>query len=582
MGSTTTVNANDRKSRGMSPRACVFAFTLRKRALGVAREALDARTRRARTSRETRSSALERAFSSASPHATTNGESVGGEYDESADALERRTRARASMFATTRAEAETSARAWARASATRPSASRAFANAHFTKAFVPFWVFDITCEVSYAATVDVDGALVRSGKAAEVRRFDWASSATQVCASFATRRDYVDALRPGANVDFESSATAWEVVRGQTSSRDAKVGAFTMKRSMALALAAVKIRDDVRAEAKREMMRKHKGATAVRDVVIDFATIKRKVCAVYHPVWLVDFAYGAVVDADTNKIIQQPRQAVICGVTGMVISDDLVSETKARAFAFGAVSLPAIIAALAWPEHALAMLGQGAIAAVVAAAGAGVLARQYPQKIHDKMDVERVNEEERAFNLAMRSQGNSDWMDESVQRRRDDAEWRRWMDTDKMRWDPIRRSEWAHNILETHVFRFRERQELRHEMNERAQRAEEAERRAAEKERKWGSDWQRDAGPKQSSGRHPGYSRDVHGFYKTLRLEDKLGFATEEEIKAAFRVVAHETHPDKVTGDAAAKRRAAERFQLAQMAYKTLANKDDRAVYDRK
>ena len=490
----------------------------------------------------------------------------------------------ASRFRLTREDAKTALRAWLRAETHRPFAARGVGESQeiaYTKTYVPYWVFDVEAEVSYVGGVDVHGELVKSYAPAETLRFDEKSSATQICASFQHRRDYVDALVPGRYVNFATSEDTWDVVREDVLSKDAEAQPFTMKRSMALSLAAVRMRDAVRARATEALMKKHKNALGVSDVVIDFVTIKRRVRAVYHPVWRVDFAHGAVVNDETNKIIQQPRRAMICAVSGVVLSDDLVCTSKARAFAFGAVSLPAILIALAWPDAGLAALGQGAVAAGVAAAGAGVFARQYPQMMQDKIDAVRVREEDRAFNLAMRSPGNADWMDESVQRRRDDAEWRRWMETDKMTWDPVRRAEWAHNILDTQIYRFRERQELRHELDERAQQAEEAERRNAEKERKWGPDWQRD-GPRQNAGRHPGYSRDIHGFYKTLRLEDKLGLATEEEIKAAFRVVAHETHPDKVTGDAAAKKRAAERFQLAQKAYKTLASKKTRAAYDRK
>ena len=48
-----------------------------------------------------------------------------------------------------------------------------------------------------------------------------------------------------------------------------------------------------------------------------------------------------------------------------------------------------------------------------------------------------------------------------------------------------------------------------------------------------------------------------------------------------YRLVALETHPDKVVGDAAAKTRAAERFRRAQKAYATLGDKEKRVAYDR-
>jgi hypothetical protein len=359
---------------------------------------------------------------------------------------------------------------------------------------------------------------------------------------------------------------------------------FEMQRSMALPLALARMRDATREKAREALLKQYTGAEGTRDIVVDFTTLDRKVRAVYHPVWYVKFAHGAVVDTDTNKIIQQPREAVICGVTGKVVSDDLYCDTKARALAFGACVVPAGIAAALWPENAILWLGQGVVAACVSAASAAVFTRHMPKRDTDKADAARVYEEDRAFALAMRSPGNSEWMDESVQRRRDDAEWRRWMETDKMVWDRAKRSSWAYNILEHQIYRFRERQEMRHDMEERAQQADEAARRQAAKEKLWGAEFTGTSSAHHTapSGRHPGYSRDIHGFYKILHLESKLGLATEEEIKAAFRAVALETHPDKVAGDDATKKRAAERFQRAQKAYATLSNKESRIAYDRK
>ena len=404
--------------------------------------------------------------------------------------------------------------------------------------------------------------------------------ASQICASFARRRDFVDALRPGACARLDESG-AWERVKA-LAPPGVEIEPFEMHRSMALPLATGRMRDAAREEAKEALKKKHQGATGATDVVVEFTTLKRKVYAVYHPVWYVDFVHGSVVDESVNKIIQQPREAVICGVTGAVVSDDLICDYKARALAFSAFAIPASIAAYLMPDSAFVILGQGAVASAVAAAGASVVARQVPKLRQDELDAVRVRDEERAFARANRASGGAQWMDESVQRSRDDAEWRRWKETDKMRWARDKRREWAYNILENQVFRFRERQEMRHEMEERAHLADEAARREAEKQRMRGEGDDEDDAHRTPSGRHPGHSRDVHGFYKILRLEARLGHATEEEIKAAFRVVALETHPDKVEGDEGAKRRAAERFHLAQKAYATLGNRDSRLAYDRK
>ena len=476
---------------------------------------------------------------------------------------------------------------WLRARATRPLSVRGARGRErdgptFRAVYAPYWVFDVFAETTCEGAVEVEGNWVRSGTAASVARFDGSRTASQICASFAHRRDFVDAFRPGAHVDFESESgvmTSVDELRTPRTPSAVTIEPFDMRRSMALSLANARMRAAVREEAREALLEKIKNGTSTRDIVVEFNTLKRRVEAVYHPMWCVEFAHGSIVDEATNKIIQQPREAIICGVTGEVVSDELVCEHKARALAFSAVALPAALAAYAWPESALLFLGQGAVASTMAAASAAVLARQLPKMQRDKEDAARMVDEERAFARATRSVGNTEWMDEGVQRRRDDAEWRRWKETDKLHWVPANRRSWAYSILETQVFRFRERQEARHEMEERAARADEAARReAANQSRRGARDGERRGAP---TGRHPGFSRDVHGFYKILRLETKLADATCEEIKRAFRLVALETHPDKVVGDAAAKTRAAERFHRAQKAYATLGDKDKRVAYDR-
>ena len=483
-------------------------------------------------------------------------------------------------------DASTARRAMARwlgASASRPRNVRGVdgsRDATYRAAYAPYWVFDVSAEVDAVGSVCVEGNWVRSGTGARVERFGVAHEASQICASFARRRDLVDVLRPGASVNLDEGMS-YETFRDRVPT-GVEIEPFEMHRSMALSLATGRMRDHVREAAKKTLTEKHPGSTAATDVVVDFATLNRKLYAVYHPVWYVSFAHGSVVDDETNKIICQPREAIVCGVTGVVVSEDLICDNKARALAFGAFAIPAACAAYLMPDSAFIILAQGAVASAVAVSGAGVVVRQVPKLRQDEVDSERIRDEDRAFSRSNRASGGAGWMDESVQRSRDDAEWRRWKETDKAQWIGEKRRAWAYNILEGQVFRFRERQELRHEMEERAAREDDAARRAAEKRRRYGDIDEDEDAHRAPSGRHPGFSRDVHGFYKILRLDGRLGLATELEIKAAFRTVALETHPDKVDGDERAKRRAAERFHLAQKAYATLGNKNTRSAYDRK
>lgn len=52
--------------------------------------------------------------------------------------------------------------------------------------------------------------------------------------------------------------------------------------------------------------------------------------------------------------------------------------------------------------------------------------------------------------------------------------------------------------------------------------------------------------------------------------------ATPDEIRKAFRELAHQTHPDKNPGDAG----AAKRFQRVREAYEALSDPAKRAAYD--
>ena len=60
-------------------------------------------------------------------------------------------------------------------------------------------------------------------------------------------------------------------------------------------------------------------------------------------------------------------------------------------------------------------------------------------------------------------------------------------------------------------------------------------------------------------------------YYKILGIEKN---ASEEEVKKAYRRLAHEHHPDKKSGNA-------DKFKEINEAYQVLSNKDKRASYDR-
>ena len=67
---------------------------------------------------------------------------------------------------------------------------------------------------------------------------------------------------------------------------------------------------------------------------------------------------------------------------------------------------------------------------------------------------------------------------------------------------------------------------------------------------------------------------DYHDYYKLLGVERG---ASEKEIKAAYRRLAQQFHPDKNPGD----KRAEEKFKDINEAYEVLGDPQKRAKYDR-
>ena len=191
----------------------------------------------------------------------------------------------------------------------------------------------------------------------------------------------------------------------------------------------------------------------------------------------------------------------------------------------------------------------------------------YRSRAQQKQDREDVIKEHTAFNFA--TEQSMYWLDECAQLARDDAEWSRWKRTKREDWVNEERKLWALAIWENQVYRRRERNERREELeSQRAQKLE-AERRAQEKRLKWGEDWDR-ASRKAANRR---LSTDSQSFYKILELDDKRNEATIEEIKESYRRLAHRWHPDKKGG-------RVEKFQMIQKAYLTLGNKLRRETYD--
>ena len=487
--------------------------------------------------------------------------------------------------------------------------------------FLPYWVFDVTVSVKYRGKVGFDAGEKKEWVEVDTWRdggtttYDASAPETQVCASFAHRRDLAAAVTgphvgklpwlDGTNDDQNNqnqnqnssinlvpmpdpTAAALDASRaGAGPPGSVEVERYGMKRSLAWELASRRIRETERSKARRTLLESHQ-ATYAKDVVLEVELHPgRRVRAVRLPCYIARFTHGEVHGVD-NKIMDAVHHAFVCGHTGVVVvHDEIVCQNKVRALTTFACSVPGIAAAYAFgPEHYGMIAAQTVGASAVLSTVSGIVARQFPHLSREREEQERVADEESAFAAAMRHGAASEsgstqaaWMDEPVQQRRDDVEWGRWKETDKANWDEQRREEWAASIWQWQKIRRRERVERRRSEAIMRARMEEAERRDEEKEKRWGPGWRTEGPRGRGGGGGSARGRDVKGYYRLLGLHKQTHRATSDEIKSAYRREAMEWHPDKHQGTDA-KERAARTFRQLQKAYQVLGNQMEREVYD--
>ena len=487
--------------------------------------------------------------------------------------------------------------------------------------FLPYWVFDVTVSVKYRGKVGFDAGEKKEWVEVDTWRdggtttYDASAPETQVCASFAHRRDLAAAVTgphvgklpwlDGTNDDQNNqiqnqnssinlvpmpdpTAAALDASRaGAGPPGSVEVERYGMKRSLAWELASRRIRETERSKARQTLLESHQAKYA-KDVVLEVELHPgRRVRAVRLPCYIARFTHGETQGVD-NKIMDAVHHAFVCGHTGVVVvHDEIVCQNKVRALTTFACSVPGIAAAYAFgPEHYGMIAAQTVGASAVLSTVSGIVARQFPHLSREREEQERVADEESAFAAAMRHGAASEsgstqaaWMDEPVQQRRDDVEWGRWKETDKANWDEQRREEWAASIWQWQKIRRRERVERRRSEAIMRARMEEAERRDEEKEKRWGPGWRTEGPRGRGGGGGSARGRDVKGYYRLLGLHKQTHRATSDEIKSAYRREAMEWHPDKHQGTDA-KERAARTFRQLQKAYQVLGNQMEREVYD--
>jgi hypothetical protein len=458
------------------------------------------------------------------------------------------------------------------------------------KTLIPYWKFaDVSFRVKYKAKVGFSGKERREGKGGgedgdvewqeieewrefndgEAVRYDFEKdAAARQFATFSVRPDFARLIEPPASLagivgeKGETEGEVEEATKKTQNSRDVTVLPFEIKRSFAWTLALANIRDDLREKASKELKDTF-STDHVKDVLVHLEVLSRGTpLAVYLPAYLVEFTHGHETEKkETIRYLR--RSAIVCGTSGNVACDELACST--RAMGIGGISM----STLTFMFSGMTDYGLSFLSGVVSAALLSHYAKtlDFRSRAQQKKDREDVIKEHNAFNFATEQSIN--WLDECAQLARDDAEWSRWKRTKREDWVNEERKSWALAIWENQVYRRRERNERREELeSQRAQKLE-AERRAEEKRLKWGDDW--DRASRKAANR--GLSTDSQSFYKILELDDKRNEATIEEIKDSYRRLAHRWHPDKKGGKV-------EKFQMIQKAYLTLGNKLRRETYD--
>ena len=395
-------------------------------------------------------------------------------------------------------------------------------------------------------------------------------AAMQVYASYQLRRDFVATAATGAHavagVPFD-----------RRSSPDVLLPQFQMPRSLAWRLAQRSMERMLRSRATAALLSSSGGATQVRDLELETHIIRVTATPVRLPVYVLSFTHGTIL-SDDQSIVPERFTAIVGAVSGQIGAVELLSPRKAQV----AAAAPFLFAGLAAESFvggaSFWSIGmESAFLAAVAGVLAGLAARRLPYNRHTAQEAALLRANDAEIEEVRAASGPAAWMDERVQRRRDDSEWLRWEETGLWGagWDPARREEWATSLFRSQVDRARGRAKWRRQQAELEAFAEEDARRQAAKAARWGD------ASSAKSGHGGQVIRDPLGYYRTLGLPDaRVGVATDEEIKAAFRKQAQRLHPDKHTasGDV---RAAADAFRKLQVAYSVLRDERKRGAYVR-
>ncbi|KAK9814057.1 hypothetical protein WJX72_000065 [[Myrmecia] bisecta] len=466
---------------------------------------------------------------------------------------------------------------------------------------LPFWLFEAAIRVEYTGVL---GFPVEEGKPSSgtvwkethwrdrgYQEYPWTLGSMQVYASYTYRRDLTEAAKEPGMLSRTRVLKAEEAARGLVAAARSgptlvDLDAPAMRQAIAWEFALRNIRTNEAAEAERALKRET-GAELVRDVQVRIRTLRRRARLVYLPAFMIDYTFGEYFNAHNERRAEK-YQAVVSGMGNTLAGERHYDPAKAQVAAgalVGGASLLVSMVAVPWLGMDLGWsLGvEGALALFLACTGAGVGAKLWPQIFRTNHERQRRREEiedlEKFMTMGL---GPLDAADNEQEVIRTNADWRRWEESDKWRWDPEKRQRWAEALWRNQQSRRLQRKRIREQQDLQLKRQRLEAEFEARRRQKWGHashHAQFAAGDRH--GLSAGGRRDFLGYYKMLGLQAESASITEVEIKVAFRKAAHRWHPDKQkVADETARNEAKERFHQLRLAYEVLRDPEKRRQYD--
>ncbi|QDZ22227.1 J domain-containing protein [Chloropicon primus] len=454
---------------------------------------------------------------------------------------------------------------------------------------LPFWRFSADVDTVVSKARGRRLSLLHDAPAdavheVEGEHYSFESPDTQIFASYALRRDFVEKLNLGPTAKSSelrpllkperaavSDASREDGIATKSSNQGANPsigvewGGCSMSPSIAWHLALRNIR-----KRQMELASKMVDASEVKNLQVKLNVRNRKAELVYLPAYVLDYSYGTTINISQERV-RDSFQAVVGGNK----ASDVAGERHYSPLKLQAATAVASTAVFSLDYFGLPLLGitpfaspEFSLTATIVLCGlSSVAARR-------AINMKRREEEKKIADTEEESYDYNRLHDESIMQRVEENEWIRWEESEKWKWDQGYRKKWATALFGKQKKRRKDLVAYIQKLQVQQMKDEEEARRQSAREKRYG---------KQSRGAHAKgleYRRgvDFMGYYRLLGLEEKLASATEQEIKEAFRKEALRLHPDRNTGKDN-KRKAEEGFKKVQKAYAVLSDPEQRLLY---